>query len=205
MEKKFNEQDSLRVINEMIAQAKNNFSRGGLSIVIFWGYLVAATAIGNYILLQILDNRANSYHIWWVMVIGGVISYFMQRKIDRTTIVKTHIDRIINFIWWGFGISAVMLQIVFRVMVTPDNWQFIYVTPIILMMCGMGQFITAKAYRYKPYYWGAILFWLGALSCSIITSLAQIIDYQFIILAVCMIGSFVIPNHILNNKMKKHV
>jgi hypothetical protein len=203
MDKQFTEQDSLRLINEMIVRARSNFKRSRLTIVLFWGYCIAILAIGNFILLQVLAKPSQSFNVWWLSLVGFIVSFFIQRRIDRTAIVKTHIDFIIKYIWWGYGISVMVLYSVLSIMSLQGRVQFIYITSVIMIMCGLAQFSTAIACRYKPYYWGACIFWLGAIACAIVTAYLEKVDYQFLILAASMIAGFIIPNHILNNK--KHV
>lgn len=205
METKLDHQKSLELINEMIIQTKNNFQKGSLSVVLFWGYLISSIAIINFILLQVLSNPVQSYWIWSITILGGIISFFIQRKTDRTALVKNHIDSIIKYVWFGFGISTILLIIIFWTIRLPHNIQFLYLTPIIMLTCGVAQLVTAVACRYKSYYWGAVAFWLGALLGAISTVVFKIIDYQFLIMAIAAIVSFIIPNHILNKKNKKHV
>ena len=207
MDIQFSEKDSLRVINEMIAQAKDNYQRGSLTVVLFWGYLIAALSIINFILLQVFTNPNHSFWIWTVTILGWIISILLQRNIDRSAIVKTHIDSIVKYTWWGFGISlAIFFIVLWGLRIKFDiTFLFVLITPVIMIMCGMAQFITAIACRYKTYYWGAVTFWLGALACLATTVIFKTIDYQFLILAFAVIISFIVPNHILNNKINKNV
>ncbi len=197
MEPKMSEQESLKIINEMIMQARSNFQKGRVNVAIFWGYLVALTAMLNFILLKTLEHPQYAFMIWLLMVPGAVVSYFIDKRIDRSAIVKTHIDSIVHFVWNGYGISVLLLQVVFWVVNIPNNIHFYLMTPIILLMMGAAQFVTAKACKYHPYYWGATVFWLGAV-CGTLTGK---IEYQFLVLAVCAIVGFVIPNHVLNHKI----
>jgi hypothetical protein len=202
MNTEFNEQDSLRIINEMIARVKSNFQRGGIKIMLFWGYLTAMVSLGNFILLQVLKNPNQSYWIWTIMIIGYIASYFIQRKIGRTAIVKNHFDTIIKYLWCGFGISMIILQVVFWTMRASDNVQFIYLIPVIMIMCAIAQFGTAIICHQRSYYIGAATFWIGAIACAIFTVIVKSIDYQFLVLAISMIIAFIIPNHLLNKKLR---
>lgn len=205
METQFTEQESLKVIKEMIERAKNNFQRGGVEISLLWGYLIAITAIAHFILCRVLDNPSQAYMVWGTMWIGVVVTIFMQRKSNRQAIVKNHIDKTGSYIWWGFAISVFLLYAVFWIMRLPNNGQFLYITPVILGMAGMAEFITAVNYRYKPYYYGAIIFWAGALACAVVTALTKHGEYQSLIMAACAILSFVIPSHVILSKSKGHV
>lgn len=205
METKMTEQEGLKIINEMIAQAKNNFQKGSADVAIFWGYLAAGLSIANFILLQCLENSTLAYFVWWLAAPGWLISWLIQRKIDRTSIVRTPIDRIINMIWIGFGIAVAVLQVVFWSYRIPHNIHFIYMVPVIMLMYGAAQFATAAACRHKPYFWGSVVFWIGAVLSMLVAVWTERSDYQFLILAASVIIGFVVPNHLLNRKAQSDV
>jgi hypothetical protein len=74
--------------------------------------------------------------------------------------------------------------------------------PITLIFCGIAQIITGKAFRFRPYVIGGIIFWLGAIVCTLI--LPKIL-YHFLILAICMVLGYIIPGLMLNKKAKENV
>ncbi|MBN9301531.1 MAG: hypothetical protein J0I03_07050, partial [Dysgonomonas mossii] len=83
MENNFTEQDSLKLINEMISQARNNFQEGGIRTSIFSGYVVAATALANFILIHTLDDPNQSFWIWLTMIPMIIISRIIKRRYSR--------------------------------------------------------------------------------------------------------------------------
>ncbi|MDR2120115.1 MAG: hypothetical protein LBP64_04480 [Tannerella sp.] len=214
MEKKFTEQESMEVITEMISRARNNFSRN-MSTMIFWGYLVATTAIANFILLNTLSNRVEAYYVWWLMIPGGVVSYFIRRRADRTALVKTHIDRIVNATWLGNGISVfVFWGLIQAFCGLTHNWSAAFlITPVIMTMLGLSEYVTACACRVKWMKWTAVMLWAGAVLCLVPWEWRNIDDRyvgtfyqgtQQLILAVCMIAGFVVPGHVGNRQQKEN-
>jgi hypothetical protein len=206
METNFNERDSLRVINEMITQAQNNFRIGAADPSIFCGYFVAATAILNFILLYTLENPMSSFHVWWLMVPMIFISRLIGRSNAKKAGVRTHIDKIVSAIWTAFPISAAFfLLVVFLANHYFQTYHFsLIITPIILILNGMAQFGTAKALRMKSYLYASFLFWAGSLACMGVFTLG-LQQFQFIILALCAVFGLAVPGHILNKKAKEHV
>lgn len=200
MERDFNHEKSLSLINEMISQARNNVKMEGTYSMIYWGYVTAAIAVVNCVLLHTLSNPNQSFWIWFLMFPAGLGSYFIERRANRKALVKTHIDKIGSMVWYGFLISFVVFELVihgagFRL----ENSQiFILSTPILMIMVGMGQFVSACIYRHKMWYAIAALTWTGAIACAFLD-----VDMQFIIFAACMIIGFVVPGHILNHQAKK--
>ena len=108
MDTNFNHEQSLTLINEMINRARNNVQKGWTYPMIFWGYLTAVLAVINCVLLNALNNPNQSFWVWWMMPPAGLISYFIERRVHRETLVKTHIDKIAAKVWYGFLISFVV-------------------------------------------------------------------------------------------------
>lgn len=207
MENKFNEQDSLRLINEMIVQAKNNIRKGAADSMIFCGYTVATVAFINFILLNMLDKPYQSYWIWLLMIPMTFATFFIDKKKERESMVKTHIDKVVSSIWRAFVISVViLLTSVFGLVYIIQSWSLaIMFNPLFLIFMGLAQFATAATCRFKPYYYGAYVFWAGAVLCILSLAVFMRGDFQFIILALCMIFGFCIPGHMINRKAEQHV
>jgi hypothetical protein len=212
METKLTEQQSLAVINEMIDRAQNNIKKGSGNYMIFWGYLVAATALLNIALAFLLAHYSIatnlSFWIWLIMIPGLIISKGMQRKIDRKSIVKTHIDHIISSAWNGFMLSSYLFVfIIFALSFSTHVYDYFYlINPVLLLFMGVSEYVTAKACRFKPFFYGAISSWTGAVACTAaIIFFTNGVAIQMFILAVCMVIGYVIPGIKLNKKAEEHV
>lgn len=209
MESNFTEEQSLSVISEMIEQARNNLQKGSGNAMIFNGCMVAFVALLNIVLIFTLPNPYASFHIWWLMAPVWLIDRMINKRQEKNAVVRTHIDKIISTIWSGFGITtALFLIVIFGYGIAQHNPRiFILITPIIMLMCGLAEFITAKACRFKPFLIGALVMWGGALAC-----LATYLVwpnwsgvFHFFILAVCMLSAFTVPGYQLNKLAKNHV
>ncbi|MDR2927710.1 MAG: hypothetical protein LBV41_05875 [Cytophagaceae bacterium] len=209
MNSKLNEQQSLLLISEMIEQARNNFQKGAGNAFILNGCAVAFIALLNVALVFIMSNPNQSYWVWWLMAPVWFIDRLLDKKIDRAAQVKTHIDKIIGMAWRAFSIATVIfLIIIFGYAAAGNNWRIcILITPMMMLMAGTVEFITAKACRFKPILAGAYILWSGALCC-----LATYTFWykwsgitHFFILAVCMILGFAVPGYKLNKMAKGHV
>lgn len=201
METNLTHEQSLALINEMILRAQNNFQKERKYPLIFWGYTTAVIAILNYVLLQILDNPYQSFWLWCLMFPAGIVSAFIDRRINRTVLVKTHIDRIGGKVWKGYTLGVVVfLATLFAAAIRHQSSEiFLLTTPVIMVMIGICEFASAIVYRYKPWYGVAALFGVGAIGCAFLPT-----DIHFIVLAVCMILGFVVPGHILYHQTKQN-
>jgi magnesium-transporting ATPase (P-type) len=200
METNFSHEQSLTLINEMINRARNNFQKEKMYSLIYWGYTVAAIAILNYALLHLLHNPNQSFWVWCLILPAWMVSYFINRYVEKAVLVKTHIDEIGDKTWKGYGIGVfVFIAVIFTVAIKYQTPLILsLITPVIMIMVGICEFAAASLYRYKRWIGVAALFWMGAIGCAFLP-----VDLQFIALAACMIVGFVIPGHVLNYQAKK--
>ena len=200
MDTNFNHEQSLALINEMISQARNNLQKERTYSLIFWGSVVALISLINCLLINILTTPEQSFLIWLLIFPAWGVSYFIDRSIDRSALVKTHIDKIGDMVWKGFGIGVLVFVLIINVVAhLTENFQMMMlINSVIMVIVGICEFASACIYRHKPWYWVAVLFWAGALSCAFLE-----VDIQFIVLAVCMIFGFVVPGYMLNRKSKR--
>jgi hypothetical protein len=216
MDTKFTEQESMELITEMIHRAQNNVQKGAGVFMIFWGYMVAAAALANVALAFILQSMSISTHysfnVWWIMAPAWIVSFMLERRVNRSAIVKTHIDKVISSVWKAFGISnLIFLLMIFGLSYSLSEYRYFFylINPVIILLTGLGEYITAKVCRFRPFLHGAIALWTGALACAVMIMLFRNgngVLVQFIILAACMIVGFVIPGYKLNRlATKSHV
>jgi MFS family permease len=200
MEENLNHEQSLSLINEMINRARNNVKMEGAYSLIYWGYLTASLAITNCVLMHTMEDPKLSFWIWWLMLPAGLVSYFIERRTKRKTLVKTHIKKKEKMVWMGFLISFMVFTVVINIIHFNVEISQIFMlnTPALMIMVGMGQFISACIYRHKMWYAIAALTWSGAVACAFLR-----VDIQFIVFAVCMVLGFAVPGHILNVMERK--
>ena len=196
------EQESLQVITQMIKQAQNNFQKGSGNCMIFWGYLIVFATLLVFGLSFKFGNKAN--FVWLIIIPGWLVTFLMMKKINRSAIVKTHINHIVDSVWIAFFVSAVVLQLIFWSMYYyyGATLQFNMMMPVILLNTGVAEYIMGKAYRFRPYVNGGFIFWLGAIVCLLIL---PYVLFHFLILAVCMVFGYIIPGLMLNKKAKENV
>jgi hypothetical protein len=195
----------------MINRARNNVQKGSGNFMIFWGYLVSFTAIANialaYILVSLSKESYYSFYVWLLMVPGTIISQLIIGK-GKEPLVKTHIDHIISSIWNGFMLSAILfVGIVYTLSFSTHVYYYFYlINPVIILLIGISEFVTAKACRFKPFLYGAIAMWTGSAACMFALLLfTEGVAVQMVILAACMIIGFIIPGYQLNKSAEKNV
>jgi len=211
METKFTEQESLTLISEMIKQARNNFKKGGGNSMIFYGLFVSVVAILNVILafafIKLNINANLSFWIWSLMIPAIYVGYLIDKKVERESMVKTHIDSIISSTWGSYLISVYLFLVVIFCLGFGKKFYdlFFLLNPVILILLGFAEFVSAKTYRFRPFWYGSIIMWLGALACTALMWVPEPVIFQLLVLSICMFLGFVIPGYKLNRLAKENV
>lgn len=184
-----NEQESLKIIHEMISKAKNDLSDQAF-YPILWGWVVLIGSIGHFVLLQYTSFEKPSL-IWLIIIvgiIGSIAKGFSQRKDTGAT---TYANSIIAMIWVVFLINYfILLPFI-------DEINFM-ITPIILLMAGGSIFLSGFTVKFKPFYFGGIFAWLMAIVAFIVT-----VQYQLLVCAAAMLFGLLIPGYILKSREEK--
>jgi len=207
MEKKFNEKESLHLIHEMIAQTRNNIRKGDAFSYLLIGYSLVVISVLNAILLYVLTPSYMASWVWIFLAPIIFVSFYMSKKKAKRAVVRTYIDRIVYGIWIAFMISVfVTFILIYGFSFVFENWEFMYlITPSVLVFTGLAQYCTAVTCRFKMFYWGAAIFWIGAIACLLYFVLMKESAGQYIIFAICITGGFIIPGHMLNRKAEQDV
>jgi len=163
----FNEHDSLKLINEMINQAKDNIQIGAADGIIRAGYSASIIALLNIILIFALPNPYLSFFAWTLMIPVTIVGNYIDRKKDRSSIVKTHIDTIISKTWIAFSWAVwILVLTIISMSYIMNSWKLTaLIMPTILTFTGLAQYITGIACRYKPFTNAAYIFGSGAIMC----------------------------------------
>jgi hypothetical protein len=184
-EKQLTQEESLRIIHEMIASAKDDVKADAF-IILLWGYLVFIASISQFILVQ-MDVKNNDYP-WLLMPLGGIITIIYSIRKNKTVRTKTHVSSFLKFVWIAFG-AALFVVMGFH------DWGG-QVLPLIMTLYGIGLFISGGALKFTPLIVGGIFCWV----CAIVGFNVELL-YQLLVIAAAVLGGYIIPGHLL--KMKK--
>jgi len=178
MEQVLTPEESMKLIERMIGQARRSFSRMSFYFLL-WGFLLIAAMVVSYLLR---DTTTGWQHgsAWGVAGIsGGLISAVHGARQGRKELVSNPMDGIIGWLWSAFVITMILL-IAFSVRAQVDP------TIAITMLTGLPTFLTGQAMRFRPLQVGGILFWVagvlmlflpGPLSVLVIYCTAMVLGY----------------------------
>lgn len=187
MNESFDQADSLRLINEMIANAKNKFSKADSYFFLFWGYFTLFVLAVFYITAVYIDQNV-AHFAWFLFLAGSVANVFLAKKIRQEKIVITQIDKVIGNLWKSFGVSALTLLVVGYFI----QW---LVMPVILICMGIVLLAHGLIINFRAFQVGGLVCTLGALAGFIIGNQIQLL----IIFAACILFGYIIPGHMLKS------
>jgi len=196
MEKQFNEQQSLKLIQEMIENAKSKLDAGSFYYLL-WGWLVLAGTLIHFGLLY--TQFAYPYVAWPVIMVAGLIGTALGvRKSKARAKTKTYLANSIGFLWTGF--SIMLLFILFSAMMGKISWSMSNI--LIIALYGLSTFASGGMIHFKPLIYGGIASWLIA-----IASLFVAPQFTFLSIALSIIVSYLVPGYLLRNREKsqRHV
>jgi hypothetical protein len=185
-------------------QERNNFQKGSGNSMIFYGVLTSIISIFNAILIIVfikLNIDINyTFLIWCLMIPAVFVGHLIDKKVKRETLVKTHSGSIMSAIWNCYLFSICIFLIILFIIGIGKQFYYVFnlINPVILILLGFAEFISAKTYRFKPYLHGAVVMWIGTFVCTALLWSPQPAIFQLLVMAFCMVYGFVIPGYQLN-------
>ena len=218
-EQPINEQESLRLITEMIQKAKaSDFHEGGTGAIL-WG-----TVVGFCGFMSFIEQYFNlNWHFdWWILTLIAIIpQVFISIKEKKNRVVKTDMQMAMDAVWMVFGIS--IFAVVIYINVIPETSARLFasngislfqkdtngfVAPfkpfalsgssLLMIIYAFPTLVTGLARRFKPMIYGAI-------ACYIffIISLYTSTKFDNLLSGLAGIGNWLIPGLILRNRFNK--
>jgi hypothetical protein len=194
-EKEINPQESLDIITKMVDRAKQNYSADSF-YYIMWGWLVFVAALLSYFLSPIL--KGNIGLIWLLMPLGGVVSFIYGYKNNKIQKIKTHVETSINNVWLTLGLAFI------SVMIATALGQMFDFLPVFILLYGIGIFLTGRFLQFLPMIIGGSLCFPLFILCLYFSILDEN-NYlkQYLVLAIAILVSYIVPGHLLKAKYKK--
>lgn len=189
MNNNFTPEESLVVIHKAIGQTQQNIKDDSVHFLI-WGWATLIASISHYILLTIVQYP-HPYIAWACMPLAGLIAGVIGYKAAKKAKVKTHIDRILGYLWGGFGIYLVLL-LGFMPLIG-----FNKTYPLIIGLYGLGTFVMGGIIQFNALKIGAIICWIIA-AFSFTVSFPN----QLLCIAAAIIVSYLIPGYLLKYSKK---
>lgn len=193
MEKFFNETESLEVIHQMIQATKEDIKKGSF-YYLFWGWLILAAAIGQFVWILYWPTVENSSLIWLLLMPAGVIVARIRRNKEmKKEGVKTYTRTFLKWFWLGFSITVTLISFTNQM---PYHQFF----SVLISFYGLGLFVSGGALKFRPLQLGGVWCWV----CSTIGFQLQSIhnEYILLLLGTAVLGGYIVPGYILKYSKK---
>lgn len=214
-EKELSEQESLRLITEMIAKAKRSFHENGTSAIL-WGSVVAFCGLVSF--AERYWHIDIGFDVWLLTAIAIIPQVFISIRESRQRKVLTHTEAAMNVTWLVYGISIAALVFYFNMVSAPTD-RFLadegiklvqtgpdgstktlhYFVPstgsLLLLLYAIPTLITGMAHKFKPMIVGAVLCYIFfVISCFVPTA------YDMLLNGLAGIFNWLIPGLILRRR-----
>lgn len=186
-DKPIDPQESLELIRTFISGTKNNIRRSAFGFI-FWGILIAVAALLNYFLAKFTPYN-NLWLLWPILTIGGFIVtmlyYFANKKKEGVVSTFGHFFR------WLFLCGG----ITYFLFVFLSAELKISPVPFILALTSLLVAVAGLALRFKPLFFGGVLFFLAAIASVFVSPLDQML-----LIGVSFTLGYLIPGILLTRK-----
>ncbi|MEL6626715.1 MAG: hypothetical protein AAFQ83_00295 [Bacteroidota bacterium] len=185
-----NEQQSLQLIHQMIANARGQIKDDGY-FYLLWGWLIVSASLIHYGLLD-LDQPLFIGGIWIIaLTIGVIASYIVGKRRAKQTQVRPYTLDLVLYLWIGLGSCFfLILGMAFTATLT-----FEVAYPLFMMLYGLGAFISGGVLRFSPLIFGAIGAWLLTIIAFFVP-----FDIQLLLLASSIVSAYLVPGYLLRRR-----
>ncbi len=185
MEQSLTPQESLKLIESMIGQARRNFNRMSFYFLL-WGFLLISAMVVTYLLRDSVSGWQHGAAWGMAGILGGLISAVRGAREGRKELVNNPMDTTIGWLWSAFVITMILL-IAFSVRSGVDP------TIVITILTGLPTFITGQAMRFRPLMLGGVLFWIAGVAMLFVPDALGVL----VIYCASMVFGYILPGILL--------
>ena len=187
-EKNITEQESLVIIQEMMNRTKEQLFDSS-NLFLLWGIAAFICTITQYFLIK--ANVQDSEVVWIAMPIIAIIHIYVVVKESKKIKIITYDGNAIGALWTAIGFSFCCIP--FIASTAKAN-----IIPFIILLYGIGTYVTGKIINFKPLI-------IGGISCFVLAICITFINNEnrLLILAFALLVSYIIPGILLKRQFSK--
>ncbi len=165
---------------------------------IYWGSIVTAVLIANYLMVIYHISMYAQGLIWWVsMPAAAIIESIIEKRRDKTAKVKTFAGRLLNSLWTGAGVCMFILGFAGSL---SGAYSAVMIFPLISIVLGSAYLISGVIQQVKWLSAMSAFWWGGAIILLLIPGI-----HSMLIFAAMLICFQILPGALLYVKSKKEL
>ena len=186
-------QQSLEIIQQMIAQAKTNITDSGFGWLL-WGTMIFLTCISTYIFIDI--GSENIFLGWNIFGLVTVILLTYDIIKHKKKQARSYVDDLLKLVDIGFIICLFTIIISINVAVSPNSGFGFFLMIFAFLMLIKGGVVKSNSLII-----GAVVNWAGAIAIFI----NKEFRYDMLIMAAAVLIGYIIPGLQLRSKYRKSI
>ena len=186
--------ESLEIIGKSISNFKMNYKEYA-SLFLSFGWIFALASLSNFIILKILHSK-EAYELsglfslvnWGVfIIIGFIVLFFMERKINKEKKVYSYLENYIKKLWIVAAASFIIATILcIKLEIAPP--------PIMLLIAGIATTTSGLLIKFKPMIIGGMSFYIFSIASTFVLN-----EYIALIVSAAIICGYLIPGYLLKS------
>ena len=184
-------EQSLEIIQQMIAQAKTNITDSGFGWLL-WGTMIFLTCVSTYIFIDI--GSENIFLGWNIFGLITVILLTYDIIKHKKKQVRTYVDDLLKLVDIGFIICLFTIIISINVAVSPNSGFGFFLMIFAFLMLIKGGVVKSNSLMI-----GAVVNWAGAIAIFI----NKEFRYDMLIMAAAVLIGYIIPGLQLRSNYRK--
>lgn len=128
---------------------------------------------------------------WALMCIGAIASFLYGRKQGKSVKVSHYTDKLYAWLWLSLGIGMVVIVI-------NGHYLNFQIVPLILMLAGVGTFVSGVMMRFKALQFGAVCLWVISIFAFQLNEVEQLLA-----MSVGIALGYLLPGYLMKSKNRK--
>jgi hypothetical protein len=186
-------EQSLEIIQQMIAQAKTNITDSGFGWLL-WGTMIFLTCISTYIFIDI--GSENIFLAWNIFGLVTVILLTYDIIKHKKKQARSYVDDLLKLVDIGFIICLFTIIVSINVAVSPNSGFGFFLMIFAFLMLIKGGVVKSNSLII-----GAVVNWAGAIAIFI----NKEFRYDMLIMAAAVLIGYIIPGLQLRSKYRKSI
>lgn len=184
------EKQHLELIARMIQVARKEYTDDSW-IYLLWGWVVSLACLAQYALIK-MQSTYYAY-VWLALPAVAVIQVIIMMSQKKKQRVSSQTDKIIGYVWIADGVCM-------GIVIVSGNIMQLSAYPVLMLLYGIGTFISGSIMNFRPMQLGAICCWALSVAAFHVS-----FEYQSLLLPLSVILSYIIPGYLLRKRYRENV